>query len=89
MSTARDIQKNLTRPTSVTVMLVLFQIFKKIWPEAMDTDWQEITYSGIGIIGATGIIDKAWRNRKEIKMFIKNLFKRKEKRNGKSDESIK
>lgn len=77
MTRAREIQKNVTRPTSVAVMLVIFQLFQKIWPDVMPVDWQEWTYNVIGIIGATGVLDKAWRYRKDIIDFIKRIFKRK------------
>lgn len=77
MASAREIQKQVTRPTSVTVMVLLFQIFTKSFPDAMSQDWQDITLTGITVIGGYGLIEKAWKNRHEIKEFIVNIFKRK------------
>jgi len=81
MNKAREIQKQITRPTSVAVMLIIFQGFKLAFPDAMGADWQNFTIDAISVIGATGIIDKAWRNRKEIINWFTNIFK-KQKQNG-------
>ncbi len=77
MSKARTIQKQVTRPTSVAIMLVLFQGFKLVFPNRMPDEWQEFTYNVITVIGGTGLLDKLWTNRKEIIKFVSNIFKRK------------
>jgi len=77
MSKARTIQKQVTRPTSVAIMLVLFQGFKLVFPNRMPDEWQEFTYNAITVIGGTGLLDKLWTNRKEIIKFVSNIFKRK------------
>lgn len=79
MANAREIQKQVTRPTSATIMFLLFQIFTKIWPNAMSNDWQDITITSISIIGGYGLIEKAFKNRKEIAEFFKSIFTKKEK----------
>lgn len=79
MSKAREIQKQVTRPTSVALMLVLFQGFQLAFPDTMNKQWQDFTYNAITVLGATGIIDKLYRNRKIYINFIKNLFTKKEK----------
>ena len=77
MSKARNIQKQVTRPTSVAIMLVLFQGFKLVFPNMMPDEWQEFTYNVITVIGGTGLLYKLWTNRKEIIKFVSNIFKRK------------
>ena len=77
MSKARNIQKQVTRPTSVAIMLVLFQGLKLVFPNRMPDKWQEFTYNAITVIGGTGLLDKLWTNRKEIIKFVSNIFKRK------------
>ena len=77
MSKARNIQKQVTRPTSVAIMLVLFQGFKLVFPNRMPDEWQEFTYNAITVIGGTGLLYKLWTNRKEIIKFVSNIFKRK------------
>jgi UDP-N-acetylglucosamine enolpyruvyl transferase len=76
---AREIQKQVTRPTSVALMLVLFQCFQLAFPNTMNDQWQDFTYNAITVLGATGIIDKLYRNRIKYINFIKNIFTKKEK----------
>lgn len=64
------------------VLLLLFQLFKLVWPQAMSAEWQDWTYNAIGIIVSTGLLDKAWRNRKKIIELIKKLFTKKIEENG-------
>lgn len=79
MAAVRTIQKNITRPTSVAIMLVLFQLFKLSFPNSMSNEWEDATYNVITVIGGTGLLDKLWVNRKEIKEFFKQIFTKKEK----------
>jgi len=64
------------------VLLLLFQLFKLVWPHAMGPEWQDWTYNAIGIVVSTGLLDKAWRNRKEIIELIKKLIPKKKNENG-------
>lgn len=91
MATAKDIGRNATRPTSVVVMLLLWKAFQMKWPDAMPPEWESWTLDAITIVGGTGIIDKLWRNRKDIREFFKsiiNKLKKKEREHGKSEESV-
>ena len=76
MANVREIQKEITRPTSVAVMLVLFQGFQLIFPKSMSPEWEGWTYNAITVLGATGLIDKVWRNRQVIINKIKTIFKK-------------
>lgn len=59
------------------VLLVLFQLFQLIWPEALSMAWKDLVYNAIGIFSATGVGDKVVRNRQEIRSWIINKFKKK------------
>lgn len=76
MATIREIQKEITRPTSVAIMLVLFQGFQLLFPDKLTPEWKDWTYSAITVIGGTGLLDKAWRNRHIIINKVKNVFKK-------------
>lgn len=78
MTKAREIQKQVTRPTSVAIMLVLFQGFKLLFPNKMPNEWEDFTYNAITVIGGTGLLDKLWTNRKEIVEFFKSIFTKKQ-----------
>jgi len=62
MAGVRKIQRNVTRPTSVAIMLVLFQGFQLMFPDKMSPQWQDWTLNTITVIGGTGLIDKIFRN---------------------------
>jgi hypothetical protein len=74
---ARTIPKRLTAGIAVGI----FELFLQIFPNTMSEHWQSITYNTIGIVGATGIVDWAWRKRKEAFLYIKNLLTKKKKEN--------
>ena len=74
---ARTIPKRLT----AGVAIGLFELFIQLFPNAMSEHWQTISYQAIGIVGATGIVDWAWRKRKEAFLYIKNLLTKKKKEN--------
>jgi len=76
MTTARIIQKQVTRPTSVAIMLVLFQGFQLLFPDKLTPEWEDWTYNAITVVGVTGLIDKLWRNRHIIINKVKNVFKK-------------
>lgn len=79
MAVVREIQSQVTRPTSVVVMTLLFEGFQLLFPTAMSTNTVLGTYKVLLAFGATGIIDKIIRNRKEIVEFFKSIFTKKEK----------
>lgn len=82
MATVREVQSQVTRPTSVVIMTLLFEGFQLLFPNAMSTNSVVGTYKILLALGATGIIDKGWRNRKMILEFFKGLITKKEKENG-------
>jgi hypothetical protein len=63
-------------------MTLLFEGFQLLFPDAMSTTTVLGTYKVLLALGATGIIDKTWRNRREIRDYIKELFTKKVKQNG-------
>jgi hypothetical protein len=77
VKTVKNIQYNTTRPTSVAIMLLLFQGFKLIFPDIMPEQWQDFTYNTITVIGSIGVLEKIWKNRNEIKEWVLTLFKKK------------
>jgi len=79
MAVVRQIQSQVTRPTSVVVMTLLFEGFQLLFPTAMSTSAVLGTYKVLLAFGATGIIDKIYRNRKDIAEFFKSIFTKKEK----------
>jgi len=79
MSTARTIQKNVTRPTSVAILLLLFQGFKLTFPKVMDPQWEDWTYNAITVVAGTGILDKIWTLYGDnIKEWFLKIFKKKQ-----------
>jgi len=82
MEVIRKVQSQVTRPTSVVIMTLLFEGFQLLFPDAMSTTTVLGTYKVLLALGATGIIDKTWRNRREIRDYIKELFTKKVKQNG-------
>ena len=87
INTVRNIQYQATRPTSVAIMLFLFQTFKMIFPDKIDADGNELVYGAITIIGATGLLEKVWDNKDDMAKWIKKVFTNKLKKNGKFKES--
>lgn len=86
MATLREIQKQVTRPTSAVIMMLLWEAFLSLFPNAISPPTEEGIGKLILAVGLTGIIDKAVRERKNITEFFKSIFtkKEKEKQNGKS-----
>lgn len=78
IKTVKNVQKQVTRPTSVTIMLLLFQGVQLLFPDSISKDLEGFIYNLISVVGATGIIDKIWRSRKNIKEWFLNLFTKKE-----------
>jgi hypothetical protein len=86
MATPREIQKQVTRPTSAVVMMLLWEAFLSLFPNTMNPQMEDGVGKLILAVGLTGVIDKVIRNKEEIKEFFKSIFtkKEKEKQNGKS-----
>jgi len=63
-------------PAGVALFL-LFNLFKLIWPQAMNTEWQNWTNDCIVLVISTGLLDKALRNREKIMDIIKKLLTKK------------
>ncbi len=79
MAVVREIQKQVTRPTSAVIMMLLWEAFLSLFPNAINTSAQEGIGKIILAIGLTGVIDKIVRNRKELKEWFKSIFTKKEK----------
>ncbi len=79
MAVAREIQKQVTRPTSAVIMMLLWEAFLSLFPNAINTSAQEGIGKIILAVGLTGVIDKIVRNRKELKEWFKSIFTKKEK----------
>lgn len=75
MAIARKIQYNTTRPTSVAIMLLLFQLVKLI--VYVSPDVEEFVYNAITVLGSIGIVEKIYYNRKVLFNGVMNIFKRK------------
>ena len=74
MAIIRKIQYNTTRPTSVAIMLLLFQLVKlfvHVSPEVED-----FIYNAITVIGSIGIVEKIYYNRKVLFNRVMNILKR-------------
>jgi len=58
MTTVRKIQKEITRPTSVAIMLVLFQGFQLAFPKVISQDWEPDREPALwGKVGGEEIIE--------------------------------
>ena len=79
MAVVREIQKQVTRPTSAVIMMLLWEAFLSLFPNAINTSAQEGIGKIILAIGLTGVIDKIVRNRKELTEWFISIFTKKEK----------
>ena len=77
-SPARKVQYNITRPTSVVVMTLLFEGIQLLFPDAVSTHTALGIYKVLLGLGTTGLIDKTIQNRREIWAWIKMIFTKKE-----------
>ena len=73
-----NIIRQATRPTSVVIMLLILRAVTLAAPQAIPERWEDFAVNAITVIGGTGILDKAWRNRKEIKEWVRKIFKKKD-----------
>ena len=75
---AKTITRQAASPTSVVIMLLILQAVTLAAPQAIPERWEDFAVNAITVIGGTGILDKAWRNRKEIKEWVRKIFKKKD-----------
>ena len=62
----------------VVIMLLILQAVTLAAPQAIPERWEDFAVNAITVVGGTGILDKAWRNRKEIKEWVRKIFKKKD-----------
>ena len=74
----KNITRQATRPTSVVIMLLILRAVTLAAPQAIPERWEDFAVNAITVVGGTGILDKAWRNRKEIKEWVRKIFKKKD-----------
>ncbi len=77
MNKAREIQKQITRPTSAVVMMLLWEAFISLFPNAIASPTEDGIGKIILAVGLTGVIDKIFSNKKEITEFFKSIFTKK------------
>lgn len=77
MTSPREIQKQVTRPTSAVVMMLFWEAFISLFPNAMNQPVEDGVGKLILAVGLTGVIDKVIRNKDEIKEFFKSIFTKK------------
>ena len=77
MATPREIQKQVTRPTSAVVMMLLWEAFISLFPNAIAPPTEDGIGKIILAVGLTGVIDKIFSNKKEITEFFKSIFTKK------------
>ena len=58
------------------ILYLLFQLFKKLFPELINESSEEIIKYTIDLLILTGGIDWIWRNRHDVLKWIANLFKK-------------
>ena len=77
MASPREIQKQVTRPTSAVIMMLLWEAFISLFPNAIAPPTEEGIGKIILAVGLTGVIDKIFSNKKEITEFFKSIFTKK------------
>jgi hypothetical protein len=69
----------IPKRTTAGVAVGLFGLFTLLFPKAINEHWQNNIMYIIEALGATGIADWVWRNKKEALAYIKKLFTKKKK----------
>lgn len=77
MASPREIQKQVTRPTSAVIMMLLWEAFISLFPNAIAPPTEDGIGKIILAVGLTGVIDKIFSNKKEITEFFKSIFTKK------------
>jgi hypothetical protein len=72
-----DSAKQIPKRATAGAAIGLFELFLLIFPELITIEVQALIYKAIGILGATGLADWIWRNRKNAFDFIKKLLTKK------------
>lgn len=62
---------------SGAILYLLFELFKKIFPDVLAETGEDVVKYTIDLIILTGGLDWAWRNKKKIWDFIKDKFTKK------------
>jgi len=62
---------------SGAILYLLFELFKKIFPEVLSEESEQGVKYVIDLLLITGGVDWIWRNRKIVIQWIANLFKKK------------
>lgn len=55
-------------------LLLLFDIFNRVFPDVMETSDELLITNVLSYLIYYGVIDKAWRNRKDIIQSVKELI---------------
>ena len=58
-------------------LYLLFELFKKLFPDLLDEVGETIIKYLIEALILTGGLDWVWRNRREVIQWVKELFKKK------------
>ena len=61
-------------------LALLYQLFELVFPDLLTPGWEQWVQGAISFLLTTGLLDKIWRNRREIIEFIRRLVKTHEKR---------
>jgi len=82
MNTVQKVWKSTEgyKTKSGAILYLLFQLFKTLFPDVLDSTGEDVIKYSIDLIILTGGLDWAWRNRKEILQWIANIFRTKQKK---------
>jgi hypothetical protein len=69
--------RKFPKRTSAGVAVGVFGIFMLLFPHTMSEHWQNVTINIIEVIGATGVVDYCWRNKKQAWAWVKDRFHKK------------
>jgi hypothetical protein len=64
---------------SGAILYLVFQLFKSIFPNALNESSEEVVKYSIDLIILTGGADWVWRNKDEIIQWLTNIFSKKNK----------
>lgn len=65
-------------------LLLIFDIINSLYPDLMDSEQELIIQKVLSYLIYYGLVDKIWRNRKKISIFVKDIVNKliKKKENG-------
>ena len=87
MASPREIQKQVTRPTSAVIMMLLWEAFISLFPNAIAPPTEDGIGKIILAVGLTGVIDKIFSNKKRNNRIFLNQYSLKKKDEVKHDKS--